>query len=325
MTAVLDPGKWGTGRVNWEGTRDSDGYRTFTITHRVKSDYTDGPATVMYTPGLPAVGSSWNFGGDFDFWAWCYPDMSVKYDNTRRGNAKHKYWLVSQTFSNKPLSQRCNTLSIENPLAEPQKLSGSFVKYTREATRDKDGNAILTSSKELIRGPSVEFDTSLPTVSISQNVPYQELPLFSAMIDHVNVSPMWGLAARCVKLSNITWSRQYYGLCNVYYTRSFEFDINPDTFDRTVLDEGTRVLHGRWGRGGGEGTGWVVTHIHGTTPSASNPNHFIQYKDRNGELGKAVLDGAGKPWNGTGSPGTVEIDYYPEANFFLLGVPVALI
>ena len=41
----------------------------------VAANVTDGPQVVMNAPGLPIVGSFWNFDSDTDQWAFCHPDM----------------------------------------------------------------------------------------------------------------------------------------------------------------------------------------------------------------------------------------------------------
>ena len=237
----------------WGGKRDQDGFREFTVSHRVKTtDLLDGPYTVMFASGLPAIGSVWNFGNDLDVWAFCYPDMDVKRHPTIAEGEKGYWWQVDQKFSTKPLS-RCQDTQVEDPLLEPQKVSGNFGKFTIEAVYDRFGNLLKSSSHEQLRGRQVEFDNNKPSVTIEQNVASLGLSTFAQMIDTVNDAPMWGLPARCVKLSNAPWSRKVYGQCHYYYTRTFEFDIDYNTFDRSSLDEGTKALHGHWGVGTGSG------------------------------------------------------------------------
>ena len=218
MPIILD------GQRSWEGGKDEDGHRTYDISHLVEAYPWEGPASVMTTPGLPVPGSFWQFDSDIDVWAFCYPYMKVSVYGTKEGSPS-KFWLVDQKFSTKPL-KRCNDVTIEDPLMEPQKVSGSFVKYSKEAQRDRFKRLITSSSHEPLKGPGVEFDRNRPTVRIEQNVANLELDVFSSMIDAVNDFPLWGLPPRCVKLSGITWDRKLYGVCNYYYTRTFDFDID---------------------------------------------------------------------------------------------------
>lgn len=315
------------GQTDWRLVRDEEGYREYKITHLVgTNDSRDGPANVLRTPGLPTPGAFWIVDNDVDLWAWCRPNAAV---NPLITNEPCRIWSVEQIFSNRPPKRDfCWEQEVEDPLLQPQRLSGTFVKKQREAVYDRFGLSIVNSAFEQMRGPQVEFDESNPTVTVEQNVPILNLGLVSAMMDAVNSVPQWGLAPRKIKLSNFTWDRKHYGQCFYYYTRKFEFEVNFNGFDRDMLDEGTKALNGI--NRNGE---WVVLPVdeEGTMPDPTNPNHFVRYKDAHGENCRVILDGFGLPIDpspGSGSgqggsePGTIHIEKYNEANFFLLGIPV---
>lgn len=314
--------------------RDADGYREYKLTHLVRAGVNDGPFNVLNTPGLPLPGSAWIIGNDVDLWSWCRPDAVVTIHQEKEGDA-NLYWRVEQTFSNKPLprdSQRCQDVAIEDPLLEPQRVSGSFTKFTEEATTDRDGNPIKNSAHEPIRGVQAEFDQNRPNVRIEQNVAVLDLALCTSMVDTVNDGPLWGLPERCIKLSNFSWERRFYGLCYIYYVRSFEFDINFNTFDKDLLDEGTKVLNGDWDNQ----ARWQLKNLGDLAdiaPDPANPGHFKQILDKDGNLTRFILNGAGLPAevevvspggvvSPPSDPGTVHVERYPESNFLLLGIPV---
>jgi len=309
------------GQRSWQMDRDQDGHRTYRISHHVLTDgvfvvtgtavdptplgVVDGPFIVMNTPGLPVVGSSWAFDNDLDPFAYCWPTMTVRILQERKGDPANR-WIVEQIFSTKSIT-RCQDTSVESPLDEPDKVSGSFVKFTREAISDKDGDPILNSAHEPIRGPTVEIDDNRPTVRIEKNVSVLPLETFSEFVDTLNDSELWGLPARSVKLSNVSWERKLFGVCFFYYTVIYEFDIDFTTFDRTILDEGNVTL-----KEGG---------------TQSDPRDYNQYKDaEQGENRRVVLDGAGDAWDGTDDPGPggQVIQFYEENNFFLLDIPDTL-
>lgn len=328
MTASVLPDPNATGRqsiLDWEGSMDEEGHRTYTVKHLVKcTDYSDGPQTVLTASGLPLIGAYWDYGNDLDGWAFCLPTRSVRMRRSLPGS-KGIYWEVESTFSTRRDSKRCQDEGFEDPLLEPDRIGGSFIKYTKEVMKNRDGSRIKTSSHELIRGPQVEFDFNRPTVTIEQNVAVLGLETFAPMIDTVNDATLWGLGPRKVKLSNVSWSREVFGTCDYYFIRTFEFDVDYNGFDREVLDEGTKVLNGHWetdqtGTGTGLGSTWILDDIDGAAPNADNPQHFVRYKDRNGENTRVVLNGAGEPLAG-GSPVYVDIEYYRESNFFDLGIP----
>ena len=139
------------GRRKWEMTRDKEGHRDYRLTTTVKVDNNnDGPAIALSTPGIPLPGSVWAQGNDVDLWAFCYPDAKVIPVN-RKGE-KDDLWRIEQKFSTKPL-ERCNTTSIENPLNEPDRIGGSFVKYVREATHDKNDKALYSRCRLSVSRP----------------------------------------------------------------------------------------------------------------------------------------------------------------------------
>jgi hypothetical protein len=295
MSAVV------VGRLNWSMDRDKEGHRTYKVKWLVQSSSTsDGPAYALVASGLPAIGSSWNLGNDYDAWARCWPTLSAKYLTQ---NERGYWWEVEQTFSTKPLT-RCQDTTIENPINEPDRISGGFSKYTREVEKDRNGDAIKTSSLERIRGDQVTFDDNRPTVTIEKNVLTLPLSDIAEAVDTVNSNSMWGLTSRKVKLTNVSWSRELYGTCTFYYKVSYEFEVDYDTFDRTVYDEGTRVLV----KGGNK----------------NDPADFELYKDINGENTRVFLDGNGNILPAGDDPVEIDIEYYDETNFTTLGIPTTL-
>ena len=335
-----------TGEYSWSLRRDDEGYREYTVTHLVEAATTDGPQTIMNAPGLPRVGSTWTYGTDNDPWAFCRPTMRVS-AHERKPGEPIAWYSVTQIFSNKP-QKYCWDQTIENPLLQYQRVSGGYIRYTVEATKDRHGALIDSSSHEMFRGPQVEFDEVRPTVSISQNKAILGINGFADMVNKVNDREIWTFPARQIKLSDISWELKWWGTCFPYYTREFTFEINVDTFDRKILDEGTKVLNGHWGESVGTGSGdvgcWELNQIDGQDPDPNNQQHFLRYKDRNGENCRVILNGAGLPANGnlagaplgpkqspgdpsanpTGPPHEFTIEYYGEANFLALGIPAQI-
>lgn len=301
MTATLIGGT--QGRRSWSLKRDDQGHRTYTLKQRVQvSSHQDGPAVALACSGLPTIGSTYAPTGsnDVDDWVWCSPEVDVQ--PVVGDGEVNEFFDITNYFTNFPLN-RCQTASIENPLSEPMRLSGSFVKYTREASFDRFGYALLSSSWEQFRGNLVERDYSRPSVVIEMNLTDLPLSSFAPAIDTVNDAPLWGLSERCVKLSNITWSRKVYGTCTYYFTVTYEFDISFSTFDKTIIDHGTKKL-----KPGG---------------SKTNPKDFIRALDDLDNPIDVILDGNGNPWTNTGTsgPGIWTPQLYDESNFLLLGIP----
>jgi hypothetical protein len=335
MTTAIVPGQ-----TTWTLLRDEKGHRTYKIKYRVRGAITDGPGNALLTTGLPVIGSQWIVDGENDPWAWCRPEVEVTPLVTDEPNT---HWLLEFTFSTKPITH-CQDDHIENPLLVPQVISGSFVKYTQEATVDRFGNPIQNSAHEVIRGHQVEFDLNRLTIKIKQNVADLQLPLLAEMTNTVNRDTLWDIPSRCIKMNPPTFERKFYGTCFIYYERNLEFDIfmvrDPredlqglflSGHDRLILDEGTKVLHGHWHPTTGT---WVLDKIGGVSPDPFNPQHFDRFKDRKGEVCRVILNGNGLPvgpgvlstTTGTGSgvvqkAGFIFVSFYPESDFSLLGIP----
>jgi hypothetical protein len=249
------------GPYTWHGERDDEGHRSYHIAFKVKStDPLDGPFTVLLTPGLPRTGDLWVFGNDADCWAWCHPQTTIR--ALSPPGHPTSAWLVERMFSTKPI-KRCQDKTVEDPLLEPQKISGNFVKYTEEARFDRKGYQLLYSSFEQISGPHAEFDANRHTIKVEQNVADLQLPLISGMNNTVNDATLWGVPKRCIKLSDVGWERVLWGTCTYYFKRNFTFEIRmPVTlysssgtgeatgtvpgWDRMIQDKGSRCVRGRW-------------------------------------------------------------------------------
>jgi hypothetical protein len=339
----------------WGGERDDEGHRTWHITFVVHTDDPlDGPFSILMTPGLPTTGALWVFGNDVDAWAWCHPQCTV-HSSDQPGDPTGT-WLVERTFSTKPI-KRCQDKSVEDPLLEPQKISGNFVKYQEEAMIDRYGLPLWNTAGERITGPKAEFDANRHTIKIEQNVPDLQLPLISSMKDTVNDSDLWGVPARCVKLSDVSWERKLWGVCTYYFSRSFTFEIrmpqpiyNADAtqvidtipgWDRAVPDEATKCLRGRWITDIDDSN--YGKYLDVNNPDVTNLQDFIRFKDSNGENATCFLgvdeDGnpsgmpakhIAKPRGGAGT-GTdwepddvnfIYIEKYDESDFTQLNIPL---
>lgn len=279
---------------NWRLGRDAEGHREYKVTFLViTEDPFDGPLTVLNTPGLPIVGDPYILGNDLDNWAYCKPSCNV---SPVQQKEPCTWWEAEFTFSTKYDDKRCKDSNIEDPLLTPDRISGGFTKYQEEAATDYFGSPITSSSHEQIRGAQVEFDKNRPTVKIVQNRVNLELDLISQLIDVLNDAPLWGLAQRCVKLSNVSWERKFYARCYMYYERTLEFELRYEGFDRVLLDEGSKVLNGRWNDSDGS---WTLVAVPGSSdtpnPNPNNPTHFMKMIDRAGNPMRVILDGAGKP------------------------------
>lgn len=308
------------GRYNWDLNIDKDGHRDYKITWVVQTtSVDDGPGVVLTAAGIPLVGSFWAYGNDANPYALCWPTASIKLRDPQE-----LYWTVDQTFSTKPF-RRCQDSQVENPLAEPMRLSGSFRKFQEEAQVDRNGKVMKSSSHELYKGKVVEFDANRPNVKCGYNMLVLPLGLIAQFIDVVNDATMWGLPPRCIKLSDAEWKRMVYGSCNYYYGVDFDLEVKYDTWDRKVPDEGRMVLLG-WNPGDPIEDRLDPDDEDATTSEANhlNPKNYYVYKDKNGENTRAFLDGKGRPVDKEEDILIHTFEKYREGNLLALGVPASL-
>lgn len=339
------------GHYWFEADRDLDGHRTYKLRCKVASSLGTGPAEVMRCPGLPQPGMYWLVGGDVDVWAYCTQETTVKpHPQTREGN-KPKTWVTEHTFTTKP-RKKCSEQQVEDPLLEPQKVSGGSVTKKTLAEKDRAGDPITYSSGEKVLGPAVEFDKADSRITVRQNVANLEGFLVESMLHTVNDAPLWGYPARWVKFSSWTWEKNYHGLCSVYYTRVLEFEVS-DEWDRELLDESNKCVRGDWDRDPESPTykRWVIDESvladyeeavasNDFRIVADKPSNMVRYKDWWAENSKTILNGYGRPYRfpEDGEPvypddsgaeddtqrGEVVVEYYPESNLLLLGIPVTI-
>lgn len=390
------------GQTKWKMVRDKKGYRTYSITHRVEVDRTaHGPLSALEgTAGLPEPGASWSEPDIIDEFAYFTQEATVEQVGNEAGNC---FFDITQTATSNP-SDFCSEEFKDDPLAIADRVKIESVERQKEATFNRDGDAITNSAYEQYRGSVVEFDDHKIRVVIEQNAAELELDLIDSLMNTVNDAPLWDFDAGCVKFSRFETEPKYHTDCQKYWLRRMTFDVDTETFTRTLLDEGTKVLHGRWdqlkgtgcivtlsavtGTGGitavaimaggsgypkscivplkvgSGGTGgivlvetnssgvvtsfvrvqfagtgytngdasttqrgyWVLTRFNGTgeAPIHTNPQHFDRPGEIRGQNTRFILDGKGMPISNDEDPGEISVDYYPESNLLLLGIPLSL-
>lgn len=291
MTAELK------GRLSWTGDIDDNGHRTWGINWLVEtSSVDDGPSVVANCAGLPVAGAQWYMGNDIDGWAFCSPYMSIKQQADVTEGLWTGLWTVGQRFSTRPL-QRCQTTSISDPLAEPWKVRVAFNRAQREARRDKDNVPLVSSSFEFLRGIMEDYGGAV--VTLTRNEVALPLAGITALRFHVNDGPMWGLPARCVKLMGFESERNLYGTCYYYYTNSYTFECNFETWDGLAVDAGTRTLV----------TGGTFGNLKDYRPTSDGST--------------VLLDGRGRKAEQLANVAAKRAKVAKEADLFVIGVPTS--
>lgn len=304
-----------------------EGYRTIKAKYLVYVTEGETVFQVLNCDDLPKPGSIWQEGSDVDPDVFCNLETTVGLFKDKN----YTWYEVVRTFTNKPGPDVCPIdYTRKDPLAEPPKVSGRFTKFTEEATVDKDGAPLLSSSGEQLRGPAVEFDDSRFSVRVEQNVYPLHLPTLYSHKDVVNDRDLWGFPKRSIKVSAITFDRKFYGpphvtgsgtgtgtveTCRVYYARTVELDVyvkrdptdpnNPAKFtsghDRIIPDEGAMVWNGDWDKNKNSPRFryWVLKQAPPGNDIHEHPTavQLCKYHDWKGNEMRAQLNGTALPVN----------------------------
>lgn len=324
------------GPMSWGLRSNRLGYRDYDVTFRVKVDPAlDGPYCAFNCPGLPEAGDIWDLESCVDGAAFFTKEREVKQVGPTWDN---QYFDVRCVATTSPVSD-CYTDNYDDPLAIPDRVRIQTVTYSHEARFDRFGDPFVNSAWEQYRGKQVEFDAHRIRIYIEQNHDDLDETVVESLMHTLNDMTLWGFPPRTVKLSEFDAEPKYYRDCQKYWVRKFIFDVAFD-FDRCLLDEGTKVLRGKWdtnptsptygqyvlGKMIDPGTLELVD----VTPD--DPRHFIRYKDWHGENTRVILNGRGKPYDPEQiTPGTDDdvigqncFEYYEEGNLLLLDIPISL-
>ena len=285
--------------------RDEIGHREYTITWQIRTTtFLDGPAAILASWPLPAVGSVYSLDNDYDPWAFCTPELNIAASPDVQEGDPFQDWMVTQKWSTNQ-SWRCNTSPIENPLLEPFHLSGDFHHEQREATVDRFGDPLLHPNFQPIFGPQAEVKTSYPTISITFNSATLPLSTYVLLINKVNDAPLWGLPARTIRFADARWERLVYGSCFYYFKTTYTFECKLDTFDPKCPASGTVAL-----KEGG---------------NPQDPRDFIAVRTADGEMAEALLDELGRAVTNKDDQYIPTKQIAPQGNLLLLGIPAELL
>lgn len=279
--------------------RDPDGRRVYTVEYESKTNDSQDHAGVVVVDLISRVpfGTPYSLGNESDPWAFANWPKSCK----KRGKRSTlTVWSTLIDFSLLEV-QRCSQLRIENPVDQPYKVSGSFVRAMKAVTEDRNGVPITNSSDEPVL-PAPEVRDSADTVVVEVNTATINLPLRAQMRDRVNNATLWGLAKRTVRLAQWTWLFGFYGLCAAYVINRLEFEINLNTWDFKHTDQGFRIKNG--------------------TDESGKTKYTTLMDDRDQPLRHPrLLDGSGALLADSGTPVELTDELDDEGNFMLLPIP----
>lgn len=298
--SVLEVNEWKMPEAKFKADGDRE-YKRFFLVRTSSQD--DGPLTVALATGLPLVGETYRYPGtattpgptltEYDTGVYAGEMVPKLADKNKK-----TLWAIEVPYTSTPTGKA--TGGPADPLDEPPKFSGSFLRVNEIFEEDNEGNAILMSSGEP-PDPPLEEGVSYPTLRIEMNVASPALALWADYANAVNTGTFWGLGARKWAIEKIDWQDQFRGNGSRYVTVVFEFAAKYNTWDRRFLDRGyyRKVVAPVAGK-------ILITDIDGQPVNAPR-----------------LLDGSGNVLEEGSDPVYITKKLRPERSFGSLGVPTA--
>lgn len=199
----------------------------------ISNDMRDGPETVLATPGMPQVGSSYALGNDADAIAVCVDIQAEPMNDSPFA------WRVTATYD----SSQVVDIALSNPLNLPPEITWSFAKYEVPMQRDADGIPMANSSGERF-DPPLTMEESRPVFTCSRNEASFSQTNANIYQDAINSDVLGTWDATTAKMSSIT-AAQHIDIGIQYWKVNYEVEFNWRTFALFVLDQGYRDLNGK--------------------------------------------------------------------------------
>lgn len=127
-----------------------------------------------------------------------------------------------------------------NPLEAPSEVAWGSATYTEPAGEDIDGNAIVNSAGQPFDPPlTIERRALVATIVYNDEIfnPAQAYYFQGAVNDNATTIGNLNVQARQAKIIEIAATKQYYEDIE-YWQVTVKVEINADTWDRQVLDQG---------------------------------------------------------------------------------------
>jgi hypothetical protein len=212
---------------------DQEGHQTYTSRYRVRSTTPlDNPITIRSATGLPSWGDSYTWQGVSNVDAFLHNiDTQFEHEDQTRLN-----WIVTCTYSTKPLSRDQAQNLRQSPLDEQWEIGGSFMQTTRIAWEDYDGLPITNSA---LQPQPQEVPDGEDTLTLEGPSATISLALRAQAVFHCNSHAIWGLAPRQLLCTQWQFSVKRHGSTEYIHNR-LHFGIKYLKWNARYFDYGTR-------------------------------------------------------------------------------------
>ncbi len=197
------------------------GEREYVTTYRVVTDSgLDGPVTSRDAPGIPQIGSTYTFGGDFDTGAYASSYTS----SLQSEDESYRVWQVDVNYTTAG-SRRCDTDFENNPLLRKPVITLDGIRYEGLTEVDKDDNPITNTAGTVRPLPR---DYTRQILRITKFQPSIDTAQLREFTDSLNDSDFFGLTSEMWKMS-FPRIEELYQNCTAYYRVSYEFETRGET------------------------------------------------------------------------------------------------
>lgn len=235
---AFDPSKIVWQKRGQEGSRSSNGVRTYTGVLQLQSDSAaDSPSDALDAAanflGIPAAGPvyvAYSFGTSFDPLA-MLKKMTARCTATG-STGEYKEWLVTCEYDSTAEQMQ------DNPLLRPTHISGSFQEYMKAIWKDVDGKTIVNKANQPF-DPPIELPDGRPHLVMTRNEIDYSLPYFANnFVNRINSSP-WYFGStgqwRCV---NVGGDGPNIENDVVFYTVTYEFQFRYEGWQPSISNRG---------------------------------------------------------------------------------------
>lgn len=224
--------------IEVQATFDPAGFAQYTVMYEVSTDdEADGPIAVLESSGIPKRGDTFTAGGETDGTA----TLRSKQTALKSQEDTYKEWRITCNYSSawdgNPITGGPGGV---NPLSEPAQWSGGLVQYSKEFTKDREGNAIKNAAGDPFVDPPVTGDDSRMSIRCTKNFASGNIPEFISYKDSINTSAFWGFEERRVKVQSLEFEQRYY-LGSPFLIGRIEVHVTEATsvkWDDEVLNAG---------------------------------------------------------------------------------------
>lgn len=286
------------------GSRTSDFSKeggTAVREYQVISDGNDNELTIPLAIGLPTYGTPHPTNGSFT----C-KTLSVREVDPE----SKKLWVATATFDQQPLDNKNENNPTRNPLLERGTFRIASSGREEQMEEDADGNAILTTANEPIRGVTKEVNdfTMIVTKNLA-TLPFAALA--AAAKQATNSAIFFDAAIGTARLSRIDGDLLWHPTCGDYFATTWEFAVRDGGWDKEVLNEGFFELND-------ENPAEQVIIALPAFDSDGNRVSDVPVAEPH------LLTVAGKRLPQDGTPNYITVKRYNQTDFGSLGVPTSI-